>query len=523
MIFSFTKERFFDILNTVMVKRYFNTSGPNIPAKHYTLFRSRLIHNGILKVRDERCFTIWAPRQTGKSTLFRQMAVELEKEGYKVCHINFENYRDASLESFLNTFIIELNRYWGTDFVYSELTVLFQNIRQIADRKFVLIIDEVEGINSDYLNGFLHSVRNLYHSRESHSLKSVILVGVSNITGIMQDNASPFNIADELNVPYFTDAETAELLGQHTQETGQTFAPEVLAKISEITANQPGLVNGFAKQMVDRNPEKTLIAVSDYEEVEEWYLTEAIDENVANILKIAEQNRRFLERLLFNEEEIPFEIDRPVIKTLHVNGLIKKDTDRNISFWVPLYRKRLFKALYPYSNGESKRMSESMFADSYLTSEGDINFDKLMESYRNHIRLRSFRPFREKDESGVYISIPEAAMLYSFETFISIFVQEIEGKMYRESIVSLGNSDLVINVRGKEFYIETKKYYSPRKFEKGKSQLAYYVKKAGLRQGVYIVFIRDSLHPDLPENQVQTIEDIVIKTYLIRYDEEKDL
>ncbi|HNI97597.1 MAG TPA: hypothetical protein PL169_16120 [Leptospiraceae bacterium] len=77
-----------------MVKRYFNTSGPNIPAKHYTLFRSRLIHNGILKVRDERCFTIWAPRQTGKSTLFRQMAVELEKEGYKVCHINFENYRD---------------------------------------------------------------------------------------------------------------------------------------------------------------------------------------------------------------------------------------------------------------------------------------------------------------------------------------------------------------------------------------------------------------------------------------------
>lgn len=114
-------------------------------------------------------------------------------------------------------------------------------------------------------------------------------------------------------------------------------------------------------------------------------------------------------------------------------------------------------------------------------------------------------------------------MIYSFETFISIFVQEIEGKMYRESIVSLGNSDLVINVRGKEYYIECKKYYSPRKFEKGKNQLAYYARKAGLAQGVYIVFIRDNLHPDLLNNQVQNIDGVEIRTYLIRYDEEKDL
>ncbi len=33
---------------------------------------------------------------------------------------------------------------------------------------------------------FLHSIRNAYYSRERHCLKSVLLVGVSNITGIVQ-------------------------------------------------------------------------------------------------------------------------------------------------------------------------------------------------------------------------------------------------------------------------------------------------------------------------------------------------
>ena len=35
-------------------KRYFNTSGPNIPGKHYTLNREKIVTKGISLVRDER-------------------------------------------------------------------------------------------------------------------------------------------------------------------------------------------------------------------------------------------------------------------------------------------------------------------------------------------------------------------------------------------------------------------------------------------------------------------------------------
>jgi predicted AAA+ superfamily ATPase len=236
--------------------RYFNTSGPNIVEKHYTLPRFDLIEEGSQKIHDERYFTIWAPRQTGKSTYFRLLADSLEKEGYSVAYVNFENFKDAPIASLLNMFHLCLNQFWHIDFTAYGLEDTFTEITKITDTKLVLIIDEVEGINPQYFGNVLHSIRNAYHSRTTHALKSVILVGVSNIIGVVQDNASPFNVTDNLNIPYFTDEETLELLGQHEVETGQLFAPAVKAKISEITANQPGLVNGFAAKLIENHPHK---------------------------------------------------------------------------------------------------------------------------------------------------------------------------------------------------------------------------------------------------------------------------
>lgn len=503
-------------------KRYFNTSGPNHPQEHYTLFRPNLIAQGRDLVERSRYFTIWAPRQTGKSTYFRLLAKELEKDDYEVCYINFENYKKEELSTFLNKFSSEIKRFWKIDVHNKSIGEIFLFLENTQDRKFVLIIDEVEGINADYANDFLHAIRSAYHSRTGHSLKSVVLVGVSNITGVIQDNASPFNIADELSLSYFSDEETIELLGQHEIETGQLFAREVKEKIIEITANQPGLVNGFANRLVTQDPDKEELTFEDYLKVEEWYLTEAIDKNISNIINQAKKHKKFTEGLLFTEVNIPFHIDRPSILELHVNGIIRKDKEGYVEFWVPLYKKRLFHAFFPYSNGESERIARNMLSTAYLTEDGKIDFRKLLESYKEHIALRNFRPFREKDNNGNFISIPEAAMVYSFETFISIFLREIEGKVYREGYVSLGNTDMIINVKGFEYLLELKKYYSPSYFKKGKKQLSYYCRRAGLKEGHYIVYVDNRTRPEFVSEQPETIDGITIYSYLIWYDEEKD-
>ncbi len=502
--------------------RYFNTSGPNIPKEHYTIQRTNLIEKGINLVEKSRYFTIWAPRQTGKSTYFRQLAETLTEQGYKVAHINFENYKNANLESFLDRLVWKLEEFWQQNFKNLTLQQIFQEIEKNNKSKCVLIIDEVEGINPEYFGTFLHSIRNAYHSREKHCLKSVILVGVSNIVGVVSDNASPFNIADNLNVPYFTDGEVYELLGQHETETGQLFEDKVKRKITEITANQPGLVNGFAKKLVDDYSAKKCIDYDDYLKVEDWYLNEAIDKNFSNILNKAQEERQFVERLLFTNAKIPFKIDRPSIKLLHTNGLIKKDKDGYVTFWVPFYKKRLYDAFYPYMNGEQKEIGLTYIPSDFYDENKQFNISKFVENYKNYVKRRGFKPYMEKDENGNYKSIKESALIYSFETFISAIVLELSGKIYREADTGLGKSDMIINIDNHEYLIETKVYSGVKRFETGKEQLAYYAKSLNLDKAIYLVYIVNrARRGETVKEQTEVINDIEITTFLIEYDDTK--
>ena len=504
--------------------RYFNTSGPNIVEQHYTLMRPKLVLEGLDKIHKDRYFTIWAPRQTGKSTYFRLLADILRAEGYMVAHVNFENYKEATLSSFLHEFVTKLNFFWHIDFTGQSLQDIFTEISKMKDPKMVLIVDEVEGINPDFFGQFLHSIRNVYHYRNDHALKSVILVGVSNIVGVVQDNASPFNVTDNLNVPYFTNEETLELLGQHETETGQLFDPTVKAKISDITANQPGLVNGFALKLVENNPTKPVIDYNDYLVVEDWYLTEAMDKNISNIINKARQYRPFVERLLFTETKILFQINREDIKLLYVNGIIKKDPQGFVMFWVPLYQKCLHATFYPYMNGEQGRIQENIDISDYFTPNGLLKMPKVIEKYKEYALKRGFRYFLEYDKDGKAISIKEAALMYSFETYINAFLGVVGGTSYIEAHTNLGRTDMIINIDGHEAVIESKVYQNITQFNKGKEQVAYYANRMGLDTATYLVFVSSAVtHKDMIEkSDFFKDKNVMVTTYLVRYDLETD-
>jgi hypothetical protein len=500
----------------------FNTSGPNIIEEHYTLPRLDWIEKGKDLVHRSRYFTIWAPRQTGKSTYFRLLADALRKEGYLVCYIGVENYLISSLSAFMSRLVPTLEEAWDLDLKGLELAEVFHKVEQVRDKKLVLIIDEVEGINPEYFGPFLHTIRNAYHTREKHGLKSVILVGVSNIVGVVKDNASPFNIADNLNIPYFTNDETAELLNQHERETGQLFDPSVKKKISYITANQPGLVNAFANQLVTDYPDKPIIDYDDYLIVEDWFLTEAIDKNINNIINKAEEYQDFVETLLFKDINIRFHINRPEIKALFVNGLIAKDADGNVCFRVPLYQKCLYMAFYPYMNGEGQRIGSTINVEDYFDNNGSLIIDRVIENYKKYALRRKFRYFREKNKNGKYITLKEATLVYSFETYLTAFLDMVDGKTYIEAQTGVGRTDLLINVNNEEFVVEAKIYSNIVKFNRGKKQLAQYVKSLSLDSGVYLVFMESDIENDKVTETPEIIEGILIKTYLVPYNLDKD-
>lgn len=503
-----------------MQKRYFNTSGPNIPEEHYTLMRDKLIGKGMNMVERKRYFTIWAPRQTGKSTYFRQLANRLKSEGHGVTHINVENFLDISKESFLNYLCSELNEGCNLDISANTFGDLFTEIKK-KQGNCVLIIDEIEGLSQDLFGQFLHTIRNLYHSREIHCLKSIILVGVSNIVGIVQDNASPFNIADNLEVPYFTNEEVYGLLGQHEDESGQQFDDKVKDKIYRITAGQPGLVNGFAYQLVEMSEGKKNICYEDYLSVEHWYLKIVIDKNVSNVVNKAKPYRRLVERLLFKGDKIEFDIERESIKTLHTNGVVKEDENGNVEFWVPLYKKKLYSAFYPFENGEGSIFFRTADFDDFFTKEGRINFDELISNFKEYVKRRSFKYFREKDETtGEYKQIKEAALVYAFETYIQYFLNTIGGKSYLEAHTGLGRTDLIVNYNGNEYIVEVKIFRDSFQYKTGKKQLAYYCNSLNVKEGVYLVFVPQEV--ERVEEGTEEIEGVAICTYIVKYDEEKD-
>lgn len=502
--------------------RSFNTSGPNIPERHYTVSRQNLIEKGEKLVKNERYFTIWAPRQTGKSTYFRLLAEALEKQNYKVCHVNIEHLANAD-EAFLCYYLgREMSKSAGKSIQGDSISWLLDAYSQVENEQFVLIIDEIEGLNPALLNVFLHTIRSLYHSRTTHALKSVILVGVVNITGIIQDNASPFNTNDNLNVPYFTKAEILELLKMHEDETGQLFSAEVKEKIAYITAGQPGLVNGFGYNLVETYPDAKVFEYAHYLKIEKNYTSVYIDKNISNIINKGKQHRRFIEKLLFDDRKVAFEIYDERIKSLTVNGLIANDENDNIIFNVPLYKKCLQIAFAPPMNGESEKIRGGINLGDYTLENGLLNIDKLIRNYQKYAKKRGFRYFMQKDESGKNTGLIEAALVHSFDTYIQSFLEVFEGKSYLEAHVALGRSDLIINMQGTEFVAEAKIYRDITQFKKGKIQLSYYLNSLGLQTGIYLVFMDNTIRNPNVKEEKEVIEGAEITTYIVRYDVAKD-
>ena len=508
--------------------KQFNTSGPNIFDKHYTISRSIYLNRGTDLVKDDRYFTIWAPRQTGKSTYFRQLAEVLNGLGYEVAHINFENYKDESIEAFLKTFRAELQLFWQIDFSDLGIVEIFHKIEQIKNRKLVLIIDEVEGINHKYLGTFLHSIRAAYHSREEHALKSVILVGSKNVIELALEVDVAFNIAEYMTLDFFNQQEVTELLTLYEKESNQKFQINLKDRIYELTNGHPNLVNILMNQLVIRFGHEEMLTLQHLSMIEEWYIKEGFDKNLEDKIKENPFYRHLLERLLFLGSRIMFNIRRDDIRQLLNWGIVQRK-DENVVIAVPLYKKRLYEAFYPYTNGESNRIGGEVVRSHYFDANGKFKLDTLIQNFKAYVKRRGFGVFREKtgekDDDGnpIYKSIPEAAMVYAFETYIQAVLQVLEGKTYREAQVALGRTDLLVNVKGEEFLIETKIFYHELAFQNGKKQLAYYCNHLNLKRGVYLVFIPEHLleiHKENISEGMVVKEDVEVHTYLVTYEDE---
>ena len=260
--------------------RDFNTAGPVRPQNNYCVPPlDRLdLREVLAMIRGARYFVLHAPRQTGKTSALLALR-DLLNSGvagdYRCAYINVESAQTAREDvgravGAIAGRIVREAKYTLNDPSTAEAADVFDTTRrpdaalaallEIWSRAdstpLVLLIDEIDAMVGDSLVSVLRQLRTGYVDRPEGFPQSVVLCGVRDVRDYrihassekeIITGGSAFNIkVKSLRMGDFTRPEVEGLLAQHTEETGQEFAPEALGAVWEQTRGQPWLVNALA-------------------------------------------------------------------------------------------------------------------------------------------------------------------------------------------------------------------------------------------------------------------------------------
>lgn len=522
--------------------RTFETRGPVMPERNYVVHRGEELADFINRVKMGRYIVLFAPRQTGKTTFFRtaMRTLSAAEPVYFPVQLNFERYEGWPLQEFYRDFYERVHEQ--IEYVFhtrggalpevltrflenqppngSQFTLFkfFKELGRLLDgQRVVLVIDEFDGIPRDALPGFLHTLRDIYLTKDfaTPCPYSVGIVGIKGITQLNYDRTiSPFNIQDEFHLRNFTPAQVQELFGQYTDEVGQAFAPEVIETLHRQTAGQPFLVNRLAQILTEeiRVPKTETITHSHFAAAHQKILRED-NVNIQHLLANISKNPRFeslLTDIASNEKGVRFTLDNEVMLELAAYGVIAAGTDGMCEIVSPIYRYRIMEAFQPLFNGlEQAYLPEDTHAGflDYLTPEGHLDMASLLDNFRDFIARVGFRILQVPE-------IPrESVGQHLLATYLDNFVHIVGAHMYLEVPTGRGRTNLIILHKERKYIVELKLWGGAGLYEAGKQQLAAYLKLEGAVEGYYIVFDHRAM-PE-PRTETQIIDGSRIRSYVI--------
>ena len=110
------------------------------------------------------------------------------------------------------------------------------------------------------------------------------------------------------------------------------------------------------------------------------------------------------------------------------------------------------------------------------------SFKAMMEEHGVRL-LRSKKTDRPLEIGGQYLLL----------SYLTAALDSIGGHVTLEAVNSAGEMDLLVFYRGTRFIIETKVWYTKKRFVEGQQQLAAYLAAATLDRGYIILFTEQSL------------------------------
>jgi hypothetical protein len=488
--------------------RWFNIAGPCFADEHYLIPPERRSVEAAALIAQGRWFSLVAGRQTGKTTTLQSLARAITAGGASVAlWVDLQVARDQAdvalampvlldrladvlaraglgalvpdagpVAAWLATPATALEHYLGA-------------VCAASERPIVLLFDEADVIVGAAMVSFLTQLRALYLARRERAApRSVVLAGVRAVRDYVTatddrrqlgwlGTASPFNVTVEnVGLAPFTAAEVGELLAQHTAETGQRFEPNAVARVHELTAGHPWLVNALADQTTRRDvTDRAVVVTAEHiERAKETIILERrthIDSLLARLRE--DRVRRVLDPMIAGETVAAGTLDDDVA---YVAGLsLIRVVGGQWRVANPIYREVIPRAL-TYVTQTSIHQQTAW----YLRPDGGLDMGKLMAGWQEfwredgHLAAEGFT----YKESGPHL-------------MMMAFLQRIVnggGRIDREYALGKGALDLLVTWKGERHVIELKQRRDTRTLAKGVAQVAGYARSLGLKEAWLVMF-----------------------------------
>jgi len=416
-----------------------------------------------------RYFSVFAPRQSGKTTYIDDFCSHLNQDPtYIAIFLSFQEYKKLDtlsfykeIEKYLYSQLLKrlkqvncekltavqefLNHHHLTNNI--SFKALFEGLNTIIHhKKIVLFIDEFDGIPITELEGFLTTLRELYlkYKKSEHkSLYSVALIGIRNITKLIVDGVSPFNIADHVNLPPFSLKNVHDLFHQYTTETNQPFTGKAVQKIHGESGGQPWLVNRLGTILTVNIKPQTVepIDEADVDKAIQLLIKErnAHFDNLDEKAKMYKET--FIEIVFDGVEYNPGQEDQTWLEQY---GLIKNKEGKAVVA-NNIYKQRYLKMFFDVVS-EHAYLSPQF----YELPGGRLDMENIILDFDRYIAQIGVRAFYENKKPY------EKTGQFLLTAWLFQFVRGGIGDLRYESVTGLGRMDIILTYKNKKYIIETK-------------------------------------------------------------------
>ena len=496
--------------------KFFNTTGPCNPAKHYMLPATARIPGIMRLVEREQYFALHAARQSGKTTFLQGLVDDINASGERIAlYFTVESvqaYPDphdgiAKIVERIRTDLLahplfgEIARDPSTapdapadGFIGVKL--LLSMLARRAGKPLVVFFDEVDGLTEGTAVTFLRELRDGYITRNTIPFpSSVAIVGMMDIRDMRAKirpdsetlgSKSPFNIIrKDFTLRNFTKDEIAELYAQHTAETGQTFDTAALDEAWDLTNGQPWLVNALAAECVEEIHDFKYaepVTAADMEEAKESIIRRR-DTHMDSMIRLLREPRvrRIMIPVLLGGNLSDVSVNDDDYRYVQDVGLLREENGA----LVPsnrMYSELIGRSL---SLDEQTRMMQSVPKTPWATPDG-LDMAGLMAAFQAFWRENSGAD-RRAYEYGE--ATPHLVLM--------AFLQRVTnggGRIVREMALNSRRLDLCVEYRGRRYAVEVK---TAENFKGAESyaQLADYLDTLGLAEGWMPVFDEDKSKP----------------------------